>query len=115
MENQVFFAFFTMPYLLKIFTADEVSNTQRDLAVKRFCRALEEALSDERLVLPCYTAYLKLFQLYSEHPRPWPITPAEQILVEQWEAAELVATQAAFGAHRYLGDADFEIVAPNNP
>ena len=111
----MFFAFFTMPYLLKIFTADEVSNTQRDLAVKRFCKALEETLGDERLVLPCYTAYLKLFQLYSEHPRPWPITPAEQILVEQWEAAELVATQAAFGAHRYLGDADFEIVAPNNP
>ena len=111
MENQVFDVPITMPYLLKIFTADEVSNTQRDLAVKRFCTALEETLGDERLVLPCYKAYLKLFQLYSEHPRSWPITPAEQILVEQWEAAELAATQAAFGEHRYLGDADFEILA----
>lgn len=101
----------TMPYLLNIFTADEVSNSQRDLAVKRFRTALEETLGDERLVLPCYKAYLKLFQLYSEHPHPWPITPAEQILAEQWEAAELAATQAAFGQHRYLGDADFEILA----
>jgi hypothetical protein len=110
-ENQVFPAPVSMPYLLNIFTADEVSNSQRDLAVKRFRTALEETLGDERLVLPCYKAYLKLFQLYSEHPRPWPITPAEQILAEQWEAAELAATQAAFGQHRYLGDADFEILA----
>ena len=113
MENQVLIGLIAMPYLLKIFTADEVSNLQRDLAVKRFRTALEEALGDERLVLPCYKAYLKLFQLYSEHSRPWPVTPAEQILVEQWEAAELAATQAAFGEHRYLGDADFEILVSN--
>ena len=99
----------SMPYLLKIYTADDVSDIQRELAVKRFRAALEETLGDARLVLPCYEAYLKLFQLYSEHPRPWPITSAEQILAEQWEAAELAATQAAFGVNRYLGDADFEI------
>jgi len=100
-----------MPYLLKIFTADEVTDAQRELAVKRFRTALDDALGDERLVLPCYQAYLKLFQQYSDHPRPWPISSAEQILAEQWEAAELAATQAAFGVHRYLGDADFEIQA----
>ena len=102
-----------MAYLLKIFTADEVTDGQREQAVKRFRVALESALGDERLVLPCYQAYLKLFQQYSEHPRPWPISPAEQVLAEQWEAAELSATQAAFGEHRYLGDADFEIQALN--
>lgn len=102
-----------MPYLLKIFTADEVTDAQRDLAVKRFRAALEHALGDESLVLPCYQAYLKLFQQYSGHPRPWPISSAELILAEQWEAAELAATQAAFGVHRYLGDADFEIRALN--
>jgi hypothetical protein len=98
-----------MPYLLKIFTADEVTDAQRELAVKRFRTALEDTLGHELLVLPCYQAYLKLFQQYSEHPRPWPVSSAEQVLAEQWEAAELAATQAAFGLHRYLGDTDFEI------
>lgn len=100
-----------MPYTLKIYTADEVTDTQRALAVSRFRAALEEVLGDEHLVLPCYLAYLQLFQQYSEHPRPWPVSDAEQILVEQWEAAELAATHAAFGVQRYLGDADFEIQA----
>ena len=36
-------------------------------------------------------------------------SPAEQLLAEQWETAELAATHAAFGVNRYLGDADFEI------
>ena len=98
-----------MPYILKIFTADEVTDAQRDLAISRFRAALENALGNEFLVLPCYQAYLKLFQQYSEHPRPWPVSEAEKILVENWEAAELAATQAAFGSPRYLGDADFEI------
>ena len=102
-----------MTYLLKIFTPDEVTDAQRELAAKRFRTALEGILGNEHLVLPCYQAYLKLFQQYSEHPRPWPISAAEQILAEQWEAAELAATQAAFGVHRYLGDADFEIQALN--
>ena len=98
-----------MTYRLKIFSADDVTETERELAVRRFRTALEEVLSDASLVLPCYYAYQKLFQRYSDHPRPWPITPAEQLLVEQWEAAELAATQAAFGTNRYLGDADFEL------
>ena len=100
-----------MPYALKIFTADDATDTQRELAVERFRVALEDAVGDECLVLPCYQAYLKLFHQYCEHPRPWPISAEEQVLVEHWEAAELAATQAAFGAHRYLGDAEFEIRA----
>ena len=100
-----------MPYLIKIFSADDVTAVQRDQAEKRFRNALESALGDAALVLPCYDAYRKLFQEYGDHPRPWPVTPAEQLLAEQWEAAELAATQAAFGVNRYLGDADFEIQA----
>ena len=110
-ENLVLSTPHVMPYSLKIFTADELTDAQRVLAVHRFRTALEEALGDEQLVLPCYRAYLKLFQQYSEYPRPWPVSEAEQILVAQWEAAELAATQAAFGVNRYLGDADFEIQA----
>ena len=100
-----------MSYTLKIFTADEVTDAERELAVNRFRAALENALGNELLVLPCYQAYLKLFQQYNEHPRPWPVSEAEKILVGHWEAAELAATQAAFGLQRYLGDADFEIQA----
>ena len=102
-----------MPYTLRIFTADEVMDAQRDLAVSRFRAALENALGNELLVLPCYLAYLKLFRQYGEHSRPWPVSEAEKILVENWEAAELAATQAAFGLQRYLGDADFEIQSFN--
>jgi len=111
MENTVCFNRLCMAYLLKIFTADDVSDAQRDLAVARFRVALEKSLGDALLVWPCYQVYVKLFEQYSDHPRPWPITPAEQILAEQWEAAELAATHAAFGVNRYLGDADFEILA----
>jgi hypothetical protein len=103
-----------MAYLLKIFSADDVSEGERQLAIQRFRGALEGALGDEALVLPCYTAYQKLFLLYGDHARPWPVSPAEQLLAHDWEAAELAATQAAFGVNRYLGDADFEISADTN-
>ena len=98
-----------MAYLLKIFSADDVTDTERAVAVQRFRSALEATLGDASLVLPCHQAYQKLFQQYGDQPRPWPITPAEQLLTEQWEAAELAATHAAFSVNRYLGDADFEI------
>ena len=100
-----------MGYTLKIFTAEDVPESERQLAAQRFRAALEDTLGDAALVLPVYQAWLKLFQAYGEHPRPWPITPAEQLLADQWEAAELAATQAAFGVNRYLGDADFELGA----
>ena len=101
-----------MTYLLKIFSADEVSLAERESALLRFRAVLDEMLGDAALVLPIYTAYRRLFLLYADHPRPWPVSAAEQLLADEWEAAELAATQAAFGVNRYLGDADFEISAP---
>lgn len=98
-----------MPYTLKIFTAEDVSDVEREQAAQRFCAALDTTLGDASLVLPVYHAYLQLLQTYADHPRPWPITPAEQLLADQWEAAELAATQAAFGTERYMGDAHFEL------
>ena len=101
-----------MSLVVKIFCADDVSAAEREQAAARFAAALEVVLGHVDLVWPCYLAYQKLFQQYADRPRPWPVTPAEQVLVEQWEAAELAATQAAFGINRYLGDADYEILAP---
>lgn len=100
-----------MTYTLKIFTAEDVPPSEREMAVQRFRSALEDTLGDAALVLPVYRAWCKLSQAYGDHPRPWPITPSEQLLADQWEAAELAATQAAFGVNRYLGDADFELGA----
>lgn len=98
-----------MGYQIKIFAAEDVSQTERDLAGLRFRAALEEALGDAALVAPVYRAWLRLYQIHADHPRPWPVSPAELLLAEQWEAAELAATVAAFGENRYMGDAHFEI------
>jgi hypothetical protein len=98
-----------MAYTLKIFTADDVSAAERAQAERRFRTALENSLGSEDLVWPVYQAYLRLLQAYGEHERPWPVTTEEQLLADQWEAAELAASQAAFGAERYMGDAEFEI------
>ena len=100
-----------MAYQLKIFAAEDVGEGERENAAKRFRAALDQSLGDENLVLPVYQAYLKLLQVYGDQPRPWPVSPSEQLLAAHWEAAELAATQAAFGAERYMGDAHFELSA----
>ena len=101
-----------MFYSLKVFTPDDVTDDEREAASQRFQAALETSLGDASLVYPVYQAYLRLLSEHADAPRPWPVSPAEQILAAQWEAAELQATQAAFGENRYLGDADFEISSP---
>ena len=102
--------FNNLAYILKIYSAEEISLVERESAVQRFCAALEAELGDAALVVPCHAAYRRLFLLFADHTRPWPVSAAEQLLADQWEAAELAATQAAFGVNRYLGDADFEII-----
>jgi hypothetical protein len=98
-----------MHYTVRIFHSDEVTEGERAAAAQRFRAALEAELGDASLVLPVYRAYLKLLQAHGEHARPWDLAPAEQLLADQWEAAELAATRAAFGAERYMGDAHFEL------
>lgn len=100
-----------MSYTVKIFVSEDIIETDRDQAVQRFRAALEASLGSEDLVMPAYQAYTKLLQIHGDHPRPWPVSPAEQEIATQWEAAELMATQAAFGVNRYLGDADFELTS----
>ena len=101
-----------MYYSLKVFTPDDVTDAEREAATQRFRAALETSLGDASLVYPVYQAYLRLLNEHGQAPRPWPVSPAEQLLAAQWEAAELEATQATFGENRYLGDADFEIGPP---
>jgi hypothetical protein len=98
-----------MHYTVRIFHEEEVCDAQRREAVERFCAALEDSLGDPGLVVPVYLAYQRLLQLHGEEARPWDLAPAEQLLAEQWEAAELAATRAAFGAERYMGDAHYEL------
>ncbi len=98
-----------MAYTLKIFSAEDVTEGEREDAAKRFRAALEASLGDASLVLPVYQAYLRLLQTHGDHERPWPLSEEEQLLADQWEAAELAATQAAFGKDRYMGDAQFEL------
>jgi hypothetical protein len=98
-----------MHYTVRIFHSEDVSDTERAGAAQRFRTALEASLGDASLVPPVYLAYLRLLQIHGEQTRPWDLAPAEQLLAEQWEAAELAATQAAFGAERYMGDAHFEL------
>jgi hypothetical protein len=98
-----------MAYTLKLFSADDVTETDRTSAVRRFRNALEASLGDEQLVLPVYRAYLRLLHIYGDHQRPWQLSEEEQLLADQWEVAELSAIQAAFGQDRYMGDAQFEL------
>ncbi len=98
-----------MRYTVRIFHTEDVSEAERTQAAQRFRTALEASLGDASLVAPVYRAYLRLLQTHGEHARPWDLTPPEQVLADQWEAAELAATQAAFGAERHMGDAHFEL------
>ena len=103
-----------MHYTVRIFHSEDVSDAERAGAAQRFRTALEASLGDAGLVMPVYHAYLRLLQAHGDHARPWDLAPAEQLLADQWEAAELAATQAAFGAERYMGDAHFELESPQH-
>ena len=105
----MFFYTVRMPYSVRIFHSEEVSGAERAAAVQRFRSALEASLGDASLVMPVHDAYQRLLHQHGEHARPWDLSPAEQLLADQWEAAELAAMQAALGADRYMGDAQFEL------
>lgn len=98
-----------MSYCVQVFDAEEVSPAQRQAAVRRFCAALEASLGDADLVPPLYRTYLRLVQAYGEAPGPDVLSDAERLVFDQWQAAETAAVTAAFGPHRYMGDAMYEI------
>ncbi len=98
-----------MAYFLTLYDADGASPAQHRLAEQRFRQALEQTLGDESLVAPVYTAYLRIVGSYGESPDPDSLSEAERQIFEQWQAAELAAVAAAFGPHRYMGDAMYEI------
>ncbi|MES2954044.1 MAG: hypothetical protein V4711_01245, partial [Pseudomonadota bacterium] len=76
-----------MNYSVRIFHSEDVSPAEREAAAQRFRAALEASLGDASLVAPVYRAWLRLLQAHGEDARPWDLSPAEQVLADQWEAA----------------------------
>ena len=98
-----------MTYSLTLFDADDATIEHRAAAEQRFRHALDTTLGDESLVAPVYTAYRRIVATYGESPDPDVLTDAERAIFDQWQEAETAAVAAAFGTHRYMGDAMFEI------
>jgi hypothetical protein len=99
-----------MTYSLKFYDADGMSEATHREAEQRFRMALDTALGDAFLVAPVYRAYLAIVARYGEAPDPESLGDAERELFQQWQAAETAAVAAAFGPHRTMGDAMYEIV-----
>ena len=98
-----------MSFSLRIFDADDASPEERRQAEVRFRKAIVDVLGDESLVLPVHAAYRRIVATYGEQPDVEALTDAEHMILEQWQAAETAAMSAAFGTHRYMGDAMYEI------
>lgn len=96
-------------YSLRIFDSDDATPEQRRQAEQRFREAIEQALGDESLVLPMHAAYRRIVAVYGEQPDLEALTDAERMVFEQWHGAESAALAAAFGPHRYMGDAMYEL------
>ncbi len=97
-----------MTYSLMLYEADATESQKRE-AELRFKKVLEAELGDAALVAPVYRAYLRIVATYGDSPPPDTLTDAEQAIFDQWVAAESAAVAAAFGPHRYMGDAMYEI------
>jgi hypothetical protein len=98
-----------MTYSLVLYDADDASDAQRREAEQRFRQALESTLGDAGLVVPVYQAYLRIVATHGDSPAPDALTDAERAIFDQWQAAETAAVSAAFGPHRYMGDAMYEL------
>lgn len=98
-----------MSYTLKLYAFEDVSREELQAAEQRFKAALETTLGDASLVAPVYAAYMKIVASYGETPAEEALSPSEQEIFSQWQAAESAAVTAALGPNRYMGDAQFEI------
>ena len=97
-----------MTYRLRLFEAD-ASPEQLRAAEQRFRQALEATLGSAELVLPMHAAYQRIVLTYGEAPDAELLSDAENLILTQWREAETAAVSAAFGTHRYMGDAMYEI------
>ena len=98
-----------MTYSVRIYTGEDTSVEQKDLAAKRFCAALEASLGDASLVAPMYQMYQRLVVTFGEVPDVEVMNEAEREVFESWQQAETAAVQAAFGEHRYLDEGGYEL------
>jgi hypothetical protein len=97
-------------YRVRLQVFDEALEGERKRAEQRFCKALEEALGDASLVVPVYRQVLRLYADFGESPDLASLSEAERDLLQAWQQAESAALSAALGPHRYMGDAQFEIL-----
>lgn len=100
-----------MSYRVRLYAFEDVSELEKRQAEQRFCKALNDTLGDAALVLPVYSMYRRLVAVYGESPGEDVLSPQEQEIFTQWQAAETAAVTAALGPHRYMGDAEFDITA----
>jgi len=98
-----------MTYSIKLFVPDDTTPDQREAAERRFRDALESALGDASLVAPVYAAYLRIAAVHGESPGPDALSDGEQLVFDQWRAAEATAMEAVFGPHRHMGEGLVEI------
>lgn len=97
-----------MSYRVRLFEADATPEQLR-AAEQRFRQGLEAVLGSAELVLPVHAAYQRIVLTYGEAPDLELLSDAEQLVLQQWREAEAAAVAAAFGTHRYMGDAMYEI------
>ncbi len=97
-------------YRVRLQVFDEAGDAQRRQAEQRFCKALEAALGQASLVVPVYRQVLRLYATYGESPDLASLSEPERDLLQAWQQAEAAALSAALGPHRYMGDAQFEIL-----
>ena len=100
-----------MSYTLRLYAFEDASPEQLRAAEQRFRQALDESLGDASLVAPVHAAYAKLVAIYGESPAEDVMSPEEELVFKQWQAAEVAAITAALGPDRYMGEAQFEISA----
>ena len=98
-----------MSYTLTLVGAEDASEADRRAAEQRYRRALDDALGDASLVVPTYRAWLGIVARHGDSPDVSALTDPERDVLELWQAAESAAITAAFGPHRYLDEAWFEI------
>ena len=100
-----------MSYTLRLYAFEDASPEQLRAAEQRFRKALDESLGDASLVAPVHAAYAQLVAIYGESPAEDVMSPEEELVFRQWQAAEQAAMTAALGPDRYMGEAQFEISA----